>query len=117
MKLCRKHIVYGVITILISYLFFLTRSEWDPMHAWNRAFANVSLLYLFIIMFLGPFSKIKKGLGSGCLREGNLGFGEELLHSFIFLLFLVVGLSGSSHACLSYLVLLREASFFILDLP
>ncbi|WP_100399131.1 hypothetical protein [Bacillus sp. FJAT-44742] len=86
MKLCRKHIVYGVITILISYLFFLTRSEWDPMHAWNRAFANVSLLYLFIIMFLGPFSKIKKGVGKWLPARRELGIWggiAALIHIFI----------------------------------
>ena len=38
--------------------FVASRSDMQPMHAWNRAFADVSLLYLALIILFGPLSRL-----------------------------------------------------------
>ncbi|MBS8264144.1 hypothetical protein DYI25_06815 [Mesobacillus boroniphilus] len=42
----------------LSYIFLYTRSDWNSMHSWNRAFADVALFFLIITMILGPLGKI-----------------------------------------------------------
>lgn len=58
MNSIRKHIMLGFITTILTFLFLESRSEWHPMHAWNRAVANVSLLYLMVIIILGPLTRL-----------------------------------------------------------
>ena len=53
-----KHVVLLVITFILMVLFVVSRSDMQPMHAWNRAFADVSLLYLAWIILLGPLSRL-----------------------------------------------------------
>jgi methionine sulfoxide reductase heme-binding subunit len=42
----------------LSFIFFYSRSDWNSMHSWNRAFADVALSFLIITMILGPLGKI-----------------------------------------------------------
>ena len=56
----KRHSIVGILGIVLAYVFFQSRGQWDPMHAWNRAFGDVSLLYLSIIMLLGALSKLIK---------------------------------------------------------
>lgn len=60
MKTLKKNLVVGLFSIIAVYLFFLSRSGWDPMHAWNRAFADVSLLLLLLTLVIGPLGKINR---------------------------------------------------------
>lgn len=52
-----RHLVIGSAAIFLVYIFLVSRSEWSAMHAWNRAFANVSLLFLVITIMIGPLSR------------------------------------------------------------
>lgn len=36
-----RNLLMGLVVFFLVYLSFLSRSEWVPMHAWNRAFADV----------------------------------------------------------------------------
>lgn len=54
----KRNFLIGTITLGLVYLSFLNRSEWVAMHAWNRAFADVSFLLLFLTLLIGPLSKI-----------------------------------------------------------
>lgn len=58
MNLLKRHLIVGAVSLLFVYLFYLTRSEWHYMHAWNRAFADASLILLVITLVLGPASRI-----------------------------------------------------------
>ncbi|PGT88235.1 ferric reductase-like transmembrane domain-containing protein [Bacillus sp. AFS040349] len=58
MKVLDRHFVVAFASIMLVYLFFLSRSEWDPMHAWNRAFADVSLVLLVVTLMIGPLSRL-----------------------------------------------------------
>ncbi|WP_254624373.1 hypothetical protein [Cytobacillus firmus] len=53
-----RHLIIGSVTILLVYIFLTSRSEWSDMHSWNRAFADVSLIFLFITIMIGPLSRL-----------------------------------------------------------
>ena len=57
-----KHVVLIVITFILMSLFVASRSDMQPMHAWNRAFADVSLLFLALIILFGPLSRLSTSL-------------------------------------------------------
>lgn len=44
--------------LALVYFFWATRAGWAPMHAWNRALADVSLVTLSISMAIGPLARI-----------------------------------------------------------
>lgn len=58
MKNVERQLVMGIASILLVHVFFLSRAEWDPMHAWNRAFADVSLTLLVVTIMIGPFGRM-----------------------------------------------------------
>ncbi|MFT9497902.1 ferric reductase-like transmembrane domain-containing protein [Anaerosolibacter sp.] len=58
MNLFMRHLVVGLTSSILVYLFLSSRSEWSSMHAWNRAYADVSLLLLFITIMIGPLSRL-----------------------------------------------------------
>lgn len=58
MNIFMRHMVVGLTSSILVYLFLISRSEWNSMHAWNRAYADVSLILLFITILIGPLSKL-----------------------------------------------------------
>ncbi|MBM7633987.1 ferric reductase-like transmembrane domain-containing protein [Geomicrobium sediminis] len=58
----KKHITLLLLTAVLLSLFLFLRRDWDPMHAWNRAFADISVLYIVAILLLGSFSKFRNGM-------------------------------------------------------
>lgn len=60
MLLLKRHFLVGLIAAVLVYLFVLSRPEWNSMHAWNRAYADVSLLFLLITIIIGPLSRINR---------------------------------------------------------
>jgi len=60
MGVIKRNFLIGSVTVLLIYLSFLSRSEWVPMHAWNRAFADVSFFLLVLTLIIGPLSKLSK---------------------------------------------------------
>jgi methionine sulfoxide reductase heme-binding subunit len=51
----------------------LTRAGWDPMHAWNRAFADVSLLMLILTLACGPIARLWPRAARLVLWRGEMG--------------------------------------------
>ncbi|QOY36884.1 ferric reductase-like transmembrane domain-containing protein [Anaerobacillus isosaccharinicus] len=72
-KTLSRHMLVGALAISFTVLFYLSRSQWDTMHAWNRAFADVSLLFLSIIMLLGALSKVLKALNKWLVWRRDFG--------------------------------------------
>ncbi len=61
MAILKRHLLVGFAAICLVYLFFISRSEWNPMHAWNRAYADVSFILLCGTILIGPLSHIHRG--------------------------------------------------------
>ncbi len=55
-----RNLLMGLVVFFLVYLSFLSRSEWVHMHAWNRAFADVSFLLLVLTLIIGPLCKIHR---------------------------------------------------------
>lgn len=53
-----RHLVIGTLTLVLVTAFQSSRSEWHPMHAWNRAFADASLLLLVATLAAGPLARL-----------------------------------------------------------
>ncbi|WP_343783299.1 hypothetical protein [Alkalibacillus silvisoli] len=58
----KKHISLFFVTVALMAFFLFLRGEWDPMHAWNRAFADISVLYIVAILLLGSSSKFSNSM-------------------------------------------------------
>ncbi len=48
-----------VLAILLTYLFLVVHSNWVPIHRWNRAFADASLVLLAAAMMIGPVVRLR----------------------------------------------------------
>ena len=53
-----KHLGEAMLTLAIVALFWLSRPGWHWMHAWNRAFADASLVLLFATLAIGPAARL-----------------------------------------------------------
>ena len=83
-----KHVVLIVITFILMSLFVASRSDMQPMHAWNRAFADVSLIYLAFIILLGSLSRLFTTLSKLIPWRRTIGIWAALTaiaHVFIIL--------------------------------
>lgn len=54
----RRHAIVALVALALAYLFWMSRSEWSPMHAGNRALADASLVLLAVTLAIGPFARI-----------------------------------------------------------
>lgn len=53
-----RHILVLLLSGAAFYLFFELRAEWSPMHKWNRALGDVSVLLIAFSMAAGPLARI-----------------------------------------------------------
>ena len=53
-----RHVTVGVATLVLTILFWLSRPGWHWMHAWNRAFADASLVLLVVTLAIGPLARL-----------------------------------------------------------
>jgi len=53
-----RHLGGVVIAAAVMYAFYEARSEWSPMHRWNRAFGDSSLVFIALAMAVGPVSRL-----------------------------------------------------------
>lgn len=86
MKGVGRHFLVAFFSIILAYLFFLSRSEWDPMHAWNRAFADASFSLLVLTLMIGPLSKIHRWFNRYLSWRRELGIWSAItsfLHVYI----------------------------------
>lgn len=68
-----RHAVIGSVTLLLVTAFQSSRSEWHPMHAWNRAFADASLVLLVIVLAAGPLARLTDAAGPLVRARRELG--------------------------------------------
>lgn len=53
-----RHILIILAAVLLVALFGLVHQQWSPMHRWNRATADASIVLLSATMALGPLAKL-----------------------------------------------------------
>lgn len=53
-----RHILAIALAALLVYLFGAVHGQWSPMHRWNRATADASLLLLTLTMAIGPAARL-----------------------------------------------------------
>lgn len=53
-----RHILTLVLAAALVYLFGAVHGQWSPMHRWNRATADSSLLLLTLTMAIGPLARL-----------------------------------------------------------
>lgn len=83
----KRHLILAFISTLTIPLFHLTRSNLQPMHSWNRAFADLAFIFLLGILFLGPLARLDKRLVPCSDWRRELGIWSVLLsfpHVIIF---------------------------------
>jgi sulfoxide reductase heme-binding subunit YedZ len=53
-----RHLLVVVIATLGALAFLESRAEWSPMHKWNRAFGDASVVLLSLAMAIGPLARL-----------------------------------------------------------
>ncbi|WP_306258372.1 ferric reductase-like transmembrane domain-containing protein [Pararhizobium sp. IMCC21322] len=53
-----RHLIVIVLAVIGTALFLYSRAEWSPMHRWNRAVGDMSLVLVALAMALGPMSRL-----------------------------------------------------------
>ena len=53
-----RHLLSLALTLGLVYGFYMLRPEWSPMHRWNRAFGDASLVVVAAVMVIGPASRL-----------------------------------------------------------
>ena len=58
-----RHFCVVLLAALLTYVFLVIHSKWAPIHRWNRAFADASLVLLAITMMIGPVVRLRSAWG------------------------------------------------------
>lgn len=53
-----RHLVVIAFAAAGTAIFLYSRAEWSPMHRWNRAVGDVSLVLVALAMAIGPISRL-----------------------------------------------------------
>ncbi len=53
-----RHLGALMLMAALVWAFGMLRPEWSPMHRWNRAFGDASLVVIALVMLIGPMSRI-----------------------------------------------------------
>lgn len=84
-----RHILIIGIAAIGVWLFLESRAQWSPMHRWNRAVGDMSLVLVAAAMALGPLSRLWRPVARVLLFRRELGiYGVVLaaVHTAIILL-------------------------------
>jgi len=54
-----RHLMVLLLAALLTSLFLVVHSKWAPIHRWNRAFADASLVLLAATMMIGPVVRLR----------------------------------------------------------
>ncbi len=79
-----RHLGVLALGAALIWLFAGLRAEWSPMHRWNRAIGDASLILVAASMALGPLSRLWRRATRWLAwrRElGIWGFGAGLVHA------------------------------------
>ena len=83
-----RHVLVLIIAVLGSYAFLESRAEWSPMHKWNRAIGDMSLVMVAFSMAIGPLSRlfrVFRGLIPFRREFGIYGVILAIIHTVIIL--------------------------------
>jgi methionine sulfoxide reductase heme-binding subunit len=83
-----RHLLIVLAAVLLVALFGLVHQQWSPMHRWNKATADASILLLSMTMALGPLAKLWPAWGRLLPFRRELGIHAVLLalvHTLIIL--------------------------------
>lgn len=78
-----RHLAVLALAASLIWFFGALRAEWSPMHRWNRAFGDTSLILLAFSMTIGPLSRLWRRATRWLLwrREfGIWGFVAGMVH-------------------------------------
>jgi sulfoxide reductase heme-binding subunit YedZ len=81
-----RHLIIGVVTIVLALPFWYGRLDWDPEMRFWRAVGDSSFLLLFFTMAIGPLTKLWLPAGKFVpwRRETGIWFGiMTFLHTFL----------------------------------
>lgn len=84
-----RHVLVVVFAAVATALVLYSRAEWSPMHRWNRAIGDVSLVLVAMAMMLGPLSRLWRGAARLLPYRRELGIYAVILafiHATIILL-------------------------------
>jgi methionine sulfoxide reductase heme-binding subunit len=85
-QLVARHVIAGLVGLVLTYGFWLTRPQWDPeMRLW-KAVGDGSLIFLYATMAVGAVAKIWPSAGRAVRYRRELGiwFGIlALLHTVL----------------------------------
>ena len=56
-----RHVGGLAVAALIVWAFLELRAQWSPMHKWNRAFGDASMLLVAMTMAIGPLARLWPG--------------------------------------------------------
>ena len=74
-----RHLMVLLIAAIGTYAFLESRAEWSPMHRWNRAIGDMSLMLVAISMAIGPLSRLAPILRGSVPLRRELGIYGVLL--------------------------------------
>lgn len=83
-----RHIVIILLGAVGVWLVLESRAEWSPMHRWNRAIGDISLLLVAMAMALGPLSRLSRRFSAVLTYRRELGIYAIVLatvHTIIIL--------------------------------
>lgn len=87
-RLIRQHTTIGIPSLIVCLILVQTRNDLEPLHSWNRAFADVSLFMLGIVLLMGPLSFFYKPLQKQIVWRRTFGIWSAiyaLLHTIVIL--------------------------------
>jgi sulfoxide reductase heme-binding subunit YedZ len=85
-----RHLVVLCIAAIGIFIFLESRAEWSPMHRWNRAVGDVSLVLIALAMAIGPVSRLVARFRTAIPWRRELGIYGVLL-AFIHTVVILVG--------------------------
>ncbi|CAN5704092.1 hypothetical protein BH23DEI1_BH23DEI1_19820 [soil metagenome] len=74
-----RHVVVVITAAILVYVFALVHGQWSPMHRWNRAFADASVLLLGLTMTLGAAPRLFRATAKLLPWRRELGIYSVLL--------------------------------------
>lgn len=85
-----RHLVIIALAAAATALFLWSRAEWSPMHRWNRAVGDASLVLVAVAMALGPMSRLWRGAARLLPYRRELGIHAVIL-AFVHTTIILIG--------------------------